>query len=445
MPRTTFIVLLGLAAGLIVPASADTIVYRGREYTGVVIEELSNQYVVHFPDTGRKKYLRKEEVSAVEIFGERPQGARSDRTQGALVFEADSAEHGPETTDLTRQQSALQQYKERRRIRGQAEFEAAYEHWTQLPEEQRAALLAQTEAQAVAAETEMQQTAAMVAQARQQLEQERETIRTSIEGAATERDLLLDENYTYVFEGPPLEPYEFLSERDAEQAEAMDYIAEVTYEGLPAGAAEEFADDYWDWSGSRPGYGWRWFEDELDAADEEAYWIEEEYNARIAEESRVLQQIAEEAQQFERRSNTMLQRVTERANRLAGTANYLFALEDARAREFAPSLQYRTLFSIAGRGVMQRPVSTASPVLRIDWWVDVSEPLASQLKIRVYDTATDRPVKTDSSAKLPSDHFLLIDRPGDYLVEAEAPDGVTYTLEARELRDFEYVPVAKGE
>ncbi|HQE84523.1 MAG TPA: hypothetical protein PLM14_16100 [Candidatus Hydrogenedentes bacterium] len=53
MPRTAFIVLLAAAASSLIPASADTIVYRGREYSGVTIEELSNQYVVHFPDTGR--------------------------------------------------------------------------------------------------------------------------------------------------------------------------------------------------------------------------------------------------------------------------------------------------------------------------------------------------------------------------------------------------------
>ena len=69
MPRTTLIGLVLFAAGAFMPARADSIVYRGREYSGVIVEELTNQYVVHFPETGRKKYFSKEDVSSVEISG----------------------------------------------------------------------------------------------------------------------------------------------------------------------------------------------------------------------------------------------------------------------------------------------------------------------------------------------------------------------------------------
>ena len=76
MPRTTLIGLVLFAAGAFMPARADSIVYRGREYSGVIVEELTNQYVVHFPETGRKKYFSKEDVSSVEISGKR-RGPRS--------------------------------------------------------------------------------------------------------------------------------------------------------------------------------------------------------------------------------------------------------------------------------------------------------------------------------------------------------------------------------
>ena len=441
MPRTAFIVLLAAAAGSLIPASADTIVYRGREYSGVTIEELSNQYVVHFPDTGRKKYFRKEEVTSVQRTGNSGQAGSPERPGVYSASKPAVRPQEPETADLTPQQIALQEYKQRKRIRAQAEFEAALEHWSKLTDEQREALLASAVDQAAAAEAERQQTAQAIADQRQQFDGEREARRVSAESTAVERDRTINETYAAAFEVQDVDPFGYLTDREAQHTVAL-----ADSVGL---APEEFLEEYLDGFAYPPvpyfETGRRRLADALDDADVEAYWIEQEYNARIAEESRALSQLEGEARRFDRRSKTVLRSNADRARRLASTADYLAVLEDARAAEYEPSLKYRSLFSVEGKGVTQRHISAAAPILRIDWWLDISSPLANQLTIRVYDSVSEKPVKADSSAKLPSDHFLIIDEPGDYLVEAEGPEGLTYTIEAKELQDLTLPPPAEEE
>jgi len=445
MTRSALILLLVAGAAPWMSVAADTIVHRGREYSEVVIEELSTQYVVHFPETGRKKYFRKEEVSSVEFNGEKVRPSRRSVDPDFQARQPGTAKQEPPDTALLEQQSALEQYKQSARIRAQAEFDAAFEHWDQLEDEQRDALLTGIEAQAAAAEAERRQTADSIASQRQQLEQEMDPRRQSIQDAATERDAQISEAYDIAFQAPPVAPYGFLNKREAREAEILDYLSGVPYDepvdeftvGFPEGYREPLPLYY-----DPPVRG---FPDGLDQADAEAYWIEQEYSAEIAAENRALRQLTEQARRFERRSAPTLRRSTDRVQRLAGLVEYLRVLEEARANEYEPALDYIGLFSMEASGVTQRPVQAASSLLRIDWWVDPSDPLAQQLTIRVYDSASDRLVKADSSVKLPFQHFLIIERPGDYLIEVEAPPQLTYTIEAKEPRYVECVPIGPGE
>ncbi|MEA3366301.1 MAG: hypothetical protein U9Q79_11740, partial [Candidatus Hydrogenedentes bacterium] len=445
MTRSALILFLVAGAASWMSVAADTIVHRGREYSGVVIEELSTQYVVHFPETGRKKYFQKEEVSSVEFNREKVRPSRRGVDVGFPTRERGTSKQEPENSALLEQQSALEQYKQRTKIRAQAEFDAAFEHWAQLEDEYREALLADIDAQAAAAEAERRQTAQAIASQREQFEQEMETRRQDIQEAASERDAQISEAYDIAFEAPPVAPYGFLSEREAREAEVLDSIFGVPYEepverlgvGFPEGYREPPPLYY-----EAPGPG---FPDRLDQADAEAYWIEQEYSAEIAAENRALRQLSKQARRFERRSTLRLRQSRDRVQRLAGLAEYLRGIEGALANEYEPALDYINLFSMEARGVTQRPVQAASSLLRIDWWVAPSDPWAQQLTIRVYDSASDRLVKADSSAKLPFEHFLIIDRPGDYLIEVEAPPQLTYTIEAKEPRYVEYAPIAPAE
>lgn len=443
MTRSALIFLLVMATGPWMSGAADTIVHRGREYGGVVVEELSTQYVVHFPETGRKKYFSKDEVSLVEVNGEEVRPSRRGVDLGFQAREPGAGTSEPADTALLEQQNALEQYKQRARTRAQAEFDAAFAHWAQLEDEQREALISGIEAQVAAAEAEARQTAQAISAQRQQLEREVETRRQSIQEAASERDAQISEAYEIDFEAPPVAPYGFLSEREAREAEVLDYIAGVAYEE-PLDELGEFPEGYPE---PPPPYyepPVQGFPDGLDSADAEAYRLEQAYNAEIAAENRALRRLNEQARRFERRSASTLRRSTDRVQRLAGLAQYVRVLEEARANEYEPALAYINLFSMEARGVTQRPVQ-ASSLLRIDWWVAPSDPEAGQLTIRVYDSASDRLVMADSSAKLPFQHFLIVDRPGDYLIEVEAPPQLAYTIEAKEPRYVEYVPIGPAE
>ncbi len=430
----------------VLPVTADTIVYRGREYTGVIIEELENQYAVEFPDTGRTRYFRKEDVTRVEFSDPGRQPARRAQPDDTDMLDRPRRVLEPENDTLAAQQEALREFKERTRIRSQAEFDAAFEHWAQLDEEERSALLEQMTHQASAAEAERRQVGQALTRQRQELARQQEDVRSTIEGAITERDRQLLDPWAV---GVPLvEPDRFRDDPwddpDAEywdeRQDMPDVIVDaptLVYPGWAPGVA-------WPW-GRRvreiAAPRW-WAPDPLAQVQAEALWIDQAYAARIAEERRALRRLAEEERRFQHQSSAELRRYAQRVQRLAGTANYLAVLEEALTDGYEPTLEYRDLFSVSGRGVMQRHVHAVSPILRIDWWVDTANPLSDQLTVRVYDSESDQLIRTDTAARLPIEHFMIIDRPGEYLIEVDAPSALTYTLEAKELRDYEYVPIS---
>lgn len=442
MPRTTLIGLVLFAAGAFMPARADSIVYRGREYSGVIVEELTNQYVVHFPETGRKKYFSKEDVSSVEISGKTARSARPvpdaiPGISGPLLAPEPSEPPAPSP-----QQAALEEYKRRQQIRAQAEYEAAFEHWSKLEEDQRTALLSFSAEQAAAAENEWRQLAETADRTRQELGQRLETLRANIQRAVSERDQQVNEVYNAALDNSGSSLYGYLNDREAEEADVLSYVTGVT----PEEFAEDVAQGYIRGNRRRANpyarANARRLADAMDAAQAEADRVAQDHNTRIAADNLVLRQVLEEQRNFERSTRPAIQRCADQARRTAGLAQYLKSLDDALAGDFEPGLTYRTLFSVQGKGVVQRDVSVAAPLMRVDWWLDTADPRAGQFTVRVYDNATQKIVRTETSAnKPPSNYFLVIGEPGEFLIEAEGPEGLTYTLEGRELQDSALPPI----
>ncbi len=442
MPRTTLFVLVTLAAGTLVSAWADSIVYRGREYSGVIVEELTNQYVVHFPETGRTKYFSREDVSSVEISGKAAPPARPAPAPVSGIADPLPAPEPSEPPAPSPHQAALEEYKQRQQIRAQAEYEAAFEHWSKLEEDQRPALLAFATEQAAAAEAEWRQLAETADRTRQELNQRLETLRANIQRAVSERDQAVNEVYNDALDNSGYDLYGYLNDREAEEADVLSYVTGIT----PEEFAEDVAQGYIRGNRRRPNpyarANVRRRADAMDTAEAEAYWVAQDYNTRIAADDRALRQVLDEQRNFERSTRPALQRSADQARRTAGLAQYLKSLDDALASGFEPTLSYRTLFSVEGKGVVQRDVTVAAPLMRVDWWLDTADPRAGQFTVRVYDNTTQKLVRTETSAnKPPSNYFLLIGEPGEYLIEAEGPEELTYTLEGRELQDFELPPI----
>ncbi len=442
MPRIALYVVAALVAAPWAFARADSIVYRGREYSGVIVEELTNQYVVHFPETGRNRYFSKEDVSSVEIAGKTgPSGRPASKPVVGILEALPSAESsGPPAPSPN--QVALEGYKRRQQIRAQAEFEAAFAHWSKLEDEQRSALLTFATEQAAAADTEWRQLAETADRTNQELNYRLETLRVNIERTLSERDQAVNEVYNDALENFDSELYGYLGGREAEEADVLSYITGIS----PEAFAEDVALGYIRGNRRRPNpyarANARRLADAVDAAEEEAYWVEQDYNARIAADDHALRQVLDEQRNSERSFRSALQRSAEQAQRTAVLAQHLTALEDALAAGFEPELSYRTLFSVDGTGIIQRDIRATTPLMRVDWWLDPADARAGQLTVRVYDNTTQKIVRTETSAnKFPTHYFLIVSEPGEYLIEAEGPDGLTYTLEARELQDVELPPI----
>jgi len=445
MPRIALYLVAALAAVPWAFARADSIVYRGREYSGVIVEELTNQYVVHFPETGRNRYFSKEDVSSVEIAGKTGSSGRAASKRAVGISEPLLSAEPSGTPAPSPHQVALEEYKQRQQIRAQAEFEAAFEHWSKLEDEQRSTLLTFATEQAAAAQAEWQQLAETAERTNQELNYRLETLRANIDRTMAEREQAVNEVYNDALDNFDSDLYGYLNNREAKEADVLSYITGIS----PEEFAEDVALGYIRGNRRRPNpyarANARRLADAADAAEAEAYWAEQVYNARIAADNRALRQVLDEQRNSERSLRPALQRSAELVRRADALAQHLKTLDDALAASFEPKLSYRTLFSVDGTGVVQRDVNAAMSLMRVDWWLDPTDSLAGQLTVRVYDNTTQKIVRTETSAnKFPTNYFLIISEPGEYLIEAEGPQGLTYTLEARELQDVELPPTGRG-
>jgi len=423
-----------LVLGVALTCFADTITYRGREYSDVVIEELTNQYVVHFPKTGRKKYFSKEEVNSVEVSPEASpyedglHPVSTEATSGGNADAVDSPESSSREGVLEEYKRRLRSEERRRRLRIQAQvqFEAAYEHWCRLSDEERDVFLASAIDQAVAAETEKQRTKETVAEKREKNERRSDSVRRNIDIAAVSRDSHISSAYSEAYNDFELDWNRSLRDSHAEDADIMLQLGEYGH-----------ADSHLLWEDFYAEKTKRRSADVFGEADAQADQIAREYNSRIAAEQRALRQLAAKAHQIEIRGKTAIQVDASKARRLRSMVNSLLALEEACVAGYEPSLKYRELFSIQSKGVTQRYASFSSSLLRIDWWIDSSFLFGGEMKISVYDAASEELVSAVTSSALPSEHFFMIEEPGDYNIEVEAPAELSYTLEGRELLVFE--------
>jgi hypothetical protein len=417
------ILILSLVCGA-APNYADVITYRGREYRDVVIEELSNQYVVHFPETGRRKYFQKEDVSSVEFSAETVRDPDEDEQDTPWQVRSGSDSKASNSSQPPSEKITLEEYRRRSSMRAHVEFEAAYEHWCSLSDGQRRSFLFAAENQMQAADAQKKRTEKKVAQGQEEMQKKLDHVAADIEANVLQRDSRIDAVYDEAYNDFDLRWNRGLRDAHAEEAEVMQRFGR---DGLADG--HRFWEDVYTFKANRSraqAFG---------QANAQARQIARESNARIAEAQQAYEQLARQAHKLERRNKIALQLEYGKARRTASVTQSLVALEQARLSAYEPWLNYRELFSIEGNGVVQQAVLTVCPLLRIDWWVDGVISVPGQMKIRVYDAASGKLVTSVTSSNLPVEHFLILTEPGDYTVEVEAPPELTYALEGKELLD----------
>ncbi len=425
--KVCYFLVLSLVCGA-VPSYADVITYRGREYRDVVIEELSNQYVVHFPETGRRRYFQKEDVSSVEFSDEtiRDRDGHEQEASSQVISDRESKESN--SSQPPSEKITLEEYRRRSSMRAHVEFEAAYEHWCSLSDGQRSGLLSSSLRETTVAAAEKQRTQQVVAQRRQEIRDDLLSAREDIEYEAFMKGVELDFVFADAHNDSELKSNRQSRDYHAKEAQIDWELGNYLGADISRGLNNKYA------------YKTQRRQAEVfDRANAQARQIARESNARIAEAQQSYDQLAREAHKLERRNKIALQLEYGKARRTASVTQSLVALEQARLSAYEPWLNYRELFSIEGNGVVQQAVLSVCPLLRIDWWVDGVISVPGQMKIRVYDAASEKLVTSVISSNLPVEHFLIIPEPGDYTVEVEAPSELAYTLEAKELLDDDFL------